>query len=291
MRRILVPVDFSEASEKALSFAINTFKEEPVEIVLLHVVTMPATVGAEYTMVNAQLIQDLLTEMLENARSRMEELEEKYAKPNIKFTSKVECGNLSYWFKYEIAKINPFAIIMGTTGASGVKEVLIGSNTERAIRYSKCPVIAVPKDFEVRPIKDIVVAYDQESIPAELLEEVKDLQLMTDSKVHFLWVNTPHELDNEEQVQENMAYLTSQTAFKNFTVNVRRNFNPYDGIINFAHEIDADMIAMFTHGRTGLAHLFFHSLTEKVANHTDIPLWSLNLKSKPKKLEKEELAK
>ncbi len=286
MKKILVPVDFSEASERSLEFTINLFKEDPIDIVLLHVVTMPATVGAEYTMVNAQLIQDLLTEMIENAESKLSTLAEKYAQENVKFTKRVETGNLTQWFKYDVENLNPFMIIMGTTGATGLKEILIGSNTERAIRFAKCPVVAVPASVEMKDVKNIVVAYDDDEIGVSLLEEVKNLQTLTNSTIHFLWVNTPHELENENVVTQNLQELTKENKFENFTINVRRNFNPYDGILNFSHEVGADMIAMFTHGRTGLAHLFFHSLTEKVANHSNIPIFSLNVKkNKPKKSE------
>ncbi|MCR9249536.1 MAG: universal stress protein [bacterium] len=286
MKKILVPVDFSEASERSLEFTTNLFKEDPIDIVLLHVVTMPATVGAEYTMVNAQLIQDLLTEMIENAESKLSTLAEKYAQENVKFTKRVETGNLTQWFKYDVENLNPFMIIMGTTGATGLKEILIGSNTERAIRFAKCPVVAVPASAEMKDVKNIVVAYDDDEIGVTLLEEVKNLQTLTNSTIHFLWVNTPHELENENVVTQNLQELTKENKFENFTINVRRNFNPYDGILNFSHEVGADMIAMFTHGRTGLAHLFFHSLTEKVANHSNIPIFSLNVKkNKPKKSE------
>ncbi len=278
MKKILVPVDFSDASEKSLEFTLQLFQEVPIEVVLFHIVTMPATVGAEYTLVNAHLIQELLTEMIDNAETKLEQLSTKYARNNVKYTRRVENGNLTQWFKYEIEKIKPYMIVMGTTGATGLKEILIGSNTERAIRFAKCPVIAVPADSEISHIKNIVVAYDDDHIGESLLEEVKTLQTLTNSHIHFLWVNTPHEIENETLMTSRLQELARENKFDRFSVNVRRNFNPYEGILSFAHEIRADMIAMFTHGRTGLAHLFFHSLTEKVANHSDIPIYSLNVR-------------
>jgi nucleotide-binding universal stress UspA family protein len=50
-------------------------------------------------------------------------------------------------------------------------------------------------------------------------------------------------------------------------------------VINFAHSIDADMIAMGTHGRKGLAHILSGSLTEDVVNHVECPTWSYTIKS------------
>ena len=65
---------------------------------------------------------------------------------------------------------------------------------------------------------------------------------------------------------------------KNYTLNV---FNdPYEesGVINFAQEIDADMIAMGTHGRRGLAHLMSGSVAEDIVNHVDCPIWTYSIK-------------
>ncbi len=59
-----------------------------------------------------------------------------------------------------------------------------------------------------------------------------------------------------------------------YTLNTRNDFSEQDGIINFTHEIKADMIAMGTHGRRGLAHLFMGSVTEDVVNHVDCPIWT-----------------
>ena len=71
-----------------------------------------------------------------------------------------------------------------------------------------------------------------------------------------------------------MEEFTRHYTLTNYSLNTRNDFSEQDGIINFAHEIKADMIAMGTHGRRGLAHLFMGSVTEDVVNHVDCPIWT-----------------
>lgn len=75
-----------------------------------------------------------------------------------------------------------------------------------------------------------------------------------------------------------MEEFARHYALSNYTLNTRNDFSEQDGIINFAHEIKADMITMGTHGRRGLAHLFMGSVTEDVVNHVDCPIWTYVIK-------------
>jgi nucleotide-binding universal stress UspA family protein len=62
--------------------------------------------------------------------------------------------------------------------------------------------------------------------------------------------------------------------FKNFKIHVYNDIDEQEGTLNFANEVGADMIAMGTHGRRGLAHLFTGSIAEDVVNHVQCPMWT-----------------
>jgi nucleotide-binding universal stress UspA family protein len=66
--------------------------------------------------------------------------------------------------------------------------------------------------------------------------------------------------------------------FTNFTLNLRQDHYEPDGIISFAKEIKADVLAMATHGRKGLSHFISGSITEDVVNHVTCPIWTYSLK-------------
>ena len=64
---------------------------------------------------------------------------------------------------------------------------------------------------------------------------------------------------------------------ENFSLNVYNDEKIENGIHNFSHEINADLIAMETHGRSGIKHLIWGSITEGVANHADMPVLSVKI--------------
>lgn len=65
---------------------------------------------------------------------------------------------------------------------------------------------------------------------------------------------------------------------QNYTINIYNDKVEEDGIIYFAQDIEADLIALATHGRTGLLHLLSGSIAEDVVNHAKRPVWTFRLK-------------
>ena len=82
-------------------------------------------------------------------------------------------------------------VVMGTKGASGLRELLIGSNAERIVRRSSCPVITVRTYEKLRNIKNIVFPNSLEDDQDDLIEHVKVLQGFLKASLHIVWINTP----------------------------------------------------------------------------------------------------
>lgn len=173
------------------------------------------------------------------------------------------------------------AIIMGSHGATGAREFFIGSNAERIVRQSSVPVLVL-KDFYKGPIKNIVFpnTLDTEN-QEDLVQKVKALQHFFRAHLHIVWINTPLNFTSDNETRQRLEKFVKRYQFKDYTINVYNHVNPEDGILEFAKSIDASLIAMGTHGRTGLAHLFHGSLTESLVNHTDKLVWSYKIKDEP----------
>jgi nucleotide-binding universal stress UspA family protein len=90
-------------------------------------------------------------------------------------------------------------------------------------------------------------------------------------------INTPTRFRKDQEAKEAILEFAKHYKVENYTVNVRNAFDERNGIIDFVHETKADMLAMATHGRRGLAHLFVGSLTENVVNHVDCPIWTYSV--------------
>ena len=127
-----------------------------------------------------------------------------------------------------------------------------------------------------------MVPIDLREIKASFLSRVADLQRKFDASLDFLWVKTPHNVENEERVLEELSNLLAMHGIANANLTVEKSVFPSDAILWHADDINADLIVMPTHARRGLAHWFSGSLTEDTVNHIDIPVWTY-------KLDKEEL--
>ena len=277
MKKILVPCDFSESAIQAYEFALNLAEQSQAEIFALKVIDLPFIYETSLSTTPEYFDPGIFKSLEEDAKKKFEKLQAKHSqKERVTFTTIRGAVTLT---------INQFAqdhqidlIVMGTTGASGLKEYWIGSNTEKVVRFSHVPVLAVRKSFDVSKIKNIVFPTTLHLDQSDLVSKIKDLQSFFSAKLHLLLVNTPNNMLRTKDEIDLMEEFAKHYKLSNYTLSTRNDFNEHDGIINFAHEIKADMIAMGTHGRKGLAHLFMGSVTEDLVNHVDCPIWSYLVK-------------
>ncbi|NBP71527.1 MAG: universal stress protein, partial [Cytophagia bacterium] len=116
-------------------------------------------------------------------------------------------------------------------------------------------------------------------IQEDLLMKIKAMQNFFKATLHIVWINTPSNFTRDITTHQRLQDFAKRFLFKNYTIHVFNDLYEEDGIINFAHSIKADMIAMGTHGRKGLAHILSGSVAEDVVNHIDIPIWTYTMRN------------
>jgi nucleotide-binding universal stress UspA family protein len=278
MKKILVPCDFSEQAINAFRFAADIAEQSKGEIHLINVVEVPVLHDSVLMPVMAYE-EALFKELREKAEKHFTRLITKHA-PNVKkVTSKVIFGPV-YRMLYDYIEDNGIdLVIMGTKGASGVREILIGSNAEKMVRNSPVPVIAIKKYVKGSSIKNIVFPNTLDTEKQEnLVMKVKELQNFFKANLHIVWINTPTNFTRDSITIKRLNAFGKRFMFKDYTVNVYND--PYEeaGVISFTKDVEADMIVMGTHGRKGVAHLLSGSVAEDVVNHTECPIWTYSLK-------------
>ncbi len=277
MQKILVPCDFSPQAISAFRFAIDIAKASG-KIHLLNVVELPV-LHDSILMPVLSFEQQLLKDLRKKATDRFKKLTEKYSSKNIK--TSVVMGATSRMILDYIKKNKIDLVIMGTQGSSGLRELVVGSNTEKIVRNSAAPVIAVKKYFKHGSIKNIVFpnTLDTEG-QKDLVMKVKTLQAFFKARLHLLWVNTPADFSQDIVTRQRMKDFIKHFGLKNYTSNIFNDLYEEQGIMNFTRMINAGMIAMGTHGRKGLVHAFNGSLTEDIVNHVEGPIWTYTLQKK-----------
>lgn len=278
MKKLLVPCDFSEEAISAFRFALDIASDSGGQVHLVHVVELPV-MHDTVLMPVLTFEEALFKELKEKADKHFKKLIAKYVKGDQKVISKVLFGGTSRMIVdyAEAEKIE--LIIMGTKGATGAKEIFIGSNAEKIVRNASVPVIAIKKYVKASSIKNIVFpnTLDTEK-QEELVTRVKALQNFFKAKIHIVFINTPTNFTRDTITRGRLAAFAKRFMFKDFTINVYNDPFEETGVINFTHAIGGDLIAMATHGRRGFAHLLSGSVAEDVVNHVDCPIWTYTLR-------------
>ncbi|MBS1489590.1 MAG: universal stress protein [Bacteroidetes bacterium] len=278
MKNILVPCDFSKAAIDAYQQALELATKPGETIYLIHVIE-PPLMQDTMLMPTLNFEEELMHDMKEKAEKEFKALVKKKKGEEVSVVSEIRYGTVTSVILEQIAAKKIDLVVMGSTGASGVKEYFIGSNAERIVRQSPVPVMVVKKNA-LRPIKNIVFPNDLSFEHQEnLVARVKDLQHKFQAKLHVVWVNTPGDFQNDTDTRKRLETFASHFMLTHYTLNIFNHHSKRQGIIEFTNLVQGDLIALGTHGRTGLAHLLTSSVAEDVVNHTDSLVWTYSLKN------------
>jgi nucleotide-binding universal stress UspA family protein len=276
MQKILVPCDFSEQSVNAFRLAVDLADQTKGEIHVLHVIEVPV-MHDSILMPTLSFEASLLKELSDNAENQFKKLTSDNPAQTPVITKNV-FGNTSLMILDYIAENHVELVVMGTKGASGLRELLIGSNAERIVRRSPCPVITVRTYEKLKNIKNIVFPNSLEEEQDDLVEHIKLLQGFLKASLHVVWINTPGNFTSDNITLIRLKDFAKRFELTNYTLNIFNDAYEESGVISFAHMIKADMIAMGTHGRKGISHIMSGSLAEDVVNHIDCPVWTYTIK-------------
>jgi nucleotide-binding universal stress UspA family protein len=271
MNRILVPVDFSKPSENALRVASELARKNNAELYVVHVVEMAETLfGTEQFNINDEQI----IFFMKMAKKRFAKFLKRTYLEGLRVTDIVEVGAPTMAINDLQKEHKIDFIVMGSNGASGIDEILIGSNTEIVVRHSNVPVLVVKQELENLEINKIAFAsnFDKENIKA--FNRARAFADTFDAELHLLYVNLPgNQFYSTEEINKQIANFLEKADFDpQGHITIYNDYSIELGVINGAKSADADLIAMPTHGRKGLSHFFNGSIGEDVVNHSTMPV-------------------
>lgn len=275
MKKILVPTDFSEQAGYALEVAWHIAKKANSHLILLHVVEDTNIASMHYTgEIDMPHMEDRLfmMKLIEKGKEDLARLaaDSKYA--DVIMEQQLRIGSPYHNIRDIISEHQVDLVVMGTKGSSGLEEFLIGSNAEKVVRHAKCPVLTIHKKAENFDFKNIVYATALEEEEEQCVGIVKAFQSLYNSRLHLLRVNTPNNFQSDKTARPELEKFARRCDLENYDIHIFNEGSEEEGIIYFSESINADLIAMATHGRTGLAHLLTGSIAEDVVNHAKRPV-------------------
>jgi nucleotide-binding universal stress UspA family protein len=280
MKKILVPCDFSKTAISAFRFALDVAAQSKGLVYLLNVVELPV-LHDTVVMPVLNFEAELLRELKEKAEKSFSKLISKHEKEGVKIVGEVVFGPVSREI-LEFAKTEKFdLIIMGSHGATGFREFIVGSNAEKIVRSSPVPVLVV-KSYSKGAIKNIVFPNTLDTEHQEdLTMKVKALQSFFKAHLSIVWINTPINFSSDTETLKRLEAFAKRYMLKDYSIHVFNHRDEETGILEFTNREKGDIIAMATHGRKGIGHLLNGSLAEDLVNHTKGLVWTYSLKNEP----------
>ena len=260
MKKIIVPIDFSEHSEFALKTAAQLAKKYNAELLALHMLEMSdimltASEGEQY---------QKAVFFLKLAEQKFETFLEKPYLKDVKVVPIVKHFKVFSEVNDVALEEDADLIVMGSHGASGLKEFFVGSNTERVVRNAEIPVLVVKHELANVKFDTVLFAtnFDEENVEPYL--KADRLFEKLGSNLKLVYVNLPNEHFKSSAEIENKISSFLMTANGNLdklnTVGYHADYTVEQGILNYANKIGADLIAIPTHGRKGVTHFFAGSI-------------------------------
>jgi nucleotide-binding universal stress UspA family protein len=275
MKKILVPTDFSSFGKIAENAALSIAKKANASVDFLHLMDIPKFLSQSAT-AKPELPEEMKA-AIGQAHQYMNELNKNAtdkglnAKTFISETSGIDV------LKNHVKQHEIDLVIMGSHGASGLKEAFLGSNTQKVLRTVSAPVLvvknAIPENFS-----DIVFASTFKEDVHKAFEKVQNFANIFAANIHLLYVNMPYNFEESGISVERMQKFAAQYPGNFFKIHIFNAFDEETGILKFSQANNIDLIATSTHGKSGFIQMLSPSVTESLANHSSLPVLSVNLK-------------
>lgn len=274
MNKILLPTDYSEVSLGAIAYASELFGDNPCEFMIVHAYELSRSGLASLRKRYKETREYRKTEAV--AREEMRELLRKLVKiheadPHL-YKAFLTARGIPGGILKSVRELQADMVVMATTGASGLKEVFLGSNAVHMIkRLDDCPILLVPAGFTFEPVKNILFVNDfRRNFEPEEIRPLLAMARLTNSGVIVLYVNNGEEF-TEEQEYNRKVFLELMSGVK-----VEEEQMPLDGFLvdiieDYSKSRNANMLAMIRNKHSNLYKLLREPVVKKIAFKTNIP--------------------
>ena len=274
MKKIVIPVDFSVQAEYAVEVGAQIAKQTGASIKLLHTIDMVILQSDAPSQVTN--VMEIAKALELGADTKMREWVKKSILEGITVTSEIKMANTFHSIMGEVDD-NADLIVMGSKGASGLEEFMVGSNAEKVVRWSDVPVLVVKervKDFSIKNVLFVSNFYEEIEHNFPRIE-----RFLSPFKVkyHLLKVVTPTHFEPTSQSIEVIEEFAKKMNLEDYTVNTYNDITLEEGINHFCQAMNPDIVIMPTHARKGISHLFYGSKTENSVNHINAPILTFKI--------------
>lgn len=286
MKKILVPTDLSVIAERGLSLAIEIAERSEAEISLVNFTRHPfgKTFGA-MGQVGSKLDRDVELyniQLLHANKEKLDELVKKHIQPGIDIETAIVDEEFKDGIDEYLHKEGIDLVVMGTSGEENASEVFTGNHTEQVIRISKCPVLSVRDGFQIDDFKRIVLAVNvikNNEHVNDALDTLADLAACFDAHIHVLHVRDRAADYAEIDLKDFFIKMAERANLTNYSVTIYDADDQAEGVIRFAREVKAGVIAVIKNSTDGIFRIFSSHFSDRLVKEVGRPIFTFNLQN------------
>ncbi|MFV7234304.1 universal stress protein [Flavobacterium sp. ZB4R12] len=277
IKTILVPTDFSLSADSAIHYVLKTTSLVDVSLILYHCFIpfesgfYPLTLSNKENLDTNRILTDRLNAIKDSILKK---------NANLSISTHVDQGPQGIRITEFCKKKKVDLIIMGTKGASGLKEKLIGSFTAEVMTKVACPVLAIPEKYKFKVPKNITYATNYGKKDKKVIQSLLELNLVFNPQINIL------------HIDRGINFFTADEDYEKYKKTIEMQFKDFSFTFNHVVGKDVektlleeilinktDILVMNPLKRKGIWNWIFHkSVTKKIAYHINIPLLSIPIK-------------
>lgn len=275
MKNILVPTDFSDCANIAAEIAISIAKKNQAEIHFLHLFN--SYVNWKEIRSEQEHFYPEIKKAFHIANSNLDNLVKKAQNEGLTAMRFMEFNESRGAIDSHIRDKKHDFVVVGSQGAS--KGSVMGSNAQKIVRNSTVPVLVVKEDNSIDDIKHILFTSNLELENLVSFEHAFNLSKTLAKPISALYVNTPGQFEESFEIENRFNTFKSESSCDDLNLDHLNALNVERGILQYCNRNPGCLIALTTHGRSGLLKFMFPSIAEGVVNHSTNPVFIYNIHS------------
>ena len=279
MKNILLPTDFSENSWNAIKYALQLFKNETCNFYLINTYT-PAVYHVEYVVEESEQfgtidrVKEKAVKQLNEIKTR---IKKEFKNPKHSIKSSAAFNTLVSEIKNIVENKHIDYVVMGTKGATGLKEILFGSNTVQVFKNIKCPILAIPDGFKFEKPHEVLFPTDYQIYYKEYhLKPILDIISLYKTRVNILHISYGYDLSEEQE--NNKSILEKYLKNTSHLFHSVSNQTVEEGITNFQLKARINLLVMINNKHSFFENLFFKNTINQIGFHLNIPFLVISSK-------------
>lgn len=272
MKKILVPTDFSKCANNAMTFALELASRADAAIHILHVIY--PNEGMDNNVYNAFWIDEYYDRRKRDVENWAKRFRKNQAFKNVEITASCEIGFPVGSVKKIAQEQNADLIVMGTTGATGLRGAVMGSTASGVVSAVHIPVFAIPAKANFLSHTDYVLATDFDlRIDKSSLKTLIEILHVQHAGIHVLHVlNKPGE-EPDKTMEAKVKQVLEDTAFQ---FHYLHDTNVPRAVNNFIETIRANGLIVISHHHSFFYNLIFQRVSRVLTQKVKVPILALH---------------